>query len=163
MTASLVTDEVRAQIGQLTQEPVTAAITARDAQRYALAVDDLNPVYFDPVAAAAAGYRTLVAPPTFVSHVVAATKPLSELRDDGLFRGGTRLKLGLPRVMAGGDAWDFVGPAYVGDVVTAETRLASVEQHEGRNGPFVTTVVETVFTNQDGDTIARLRQTAIAR
>jgi acyl dehydratase len=54
-------------------------------------------------------------------------------------------------------------PAYVGDVITAETRLASVEQHEGRSGPFVTTVVETVFTNQDGLTVARLRQTAIAR
>jgi acyl dehydratase len=163
VTASLITDEVRARIGELTQPPVTAVITARDAQRYAMAVDDLNPVYFDEAAAHAAGYRTLVAPPTFVSHVVAATKPLSELREDGLFRGGTQLRLGLPRVMAGGDAWDFLSPAHVGDVVTAETRLASVTEREGRNGPFVTSVVETVFTNEAGETIARLRQTAIAR
>jgi acyl dehydratase len=163
MAASLIPDEVRAQIGQLTQPPVTAEITARDSQRYAMAVDDLNPIYFDLDAAIAAGYRTLVAPPTFVGHVVAPTKPLSELRPDGLYRGGRGLNLRVSRVMAGGDSWDFLVPAYVGDRVTAETRLYSVEQHEGRNGPFVTTVVETVFTNQSGEMIARLRQTGIAR
>ena len=159
----IVTDEMRAQIGQLTQPPVTAEITARDAQRYAMAVDDLTPVYFDLDAARAAGYRTLVAPPTFVGHVVAPTKPLSELREDGLYRGGARLRHGLPRVMAGGDAWELVAPAYVGDVVTAESRLAEITERQGSKGPFVTSVVETVFTNADGEVIARLRQTAIAR
>jgi acyl dehydratase len=163
MSASIITDEIRAQIGQLTQPPVSARITARDAQRYAMAVDDLNPVYFDEAAAQAAGYRTLVAPPTFVGHVVAATKPLSELRDDGLFRGGSKLKLGLPRVMAGGDAWEHLEPAYVDDVVTAESRLAEITQRDGSKGTFVTSVVETVFTNQDGVIVAKLRQTAIAR
>ena len=163
MSASIITDEIRAQIGQLTQPPVSASITARDAQRYAMAVDDLNPVYFDEAAAQAAGYRTLVAPPTFVGHVVAATKPLSELREDGLFRGGSKLKLGLPRVMAGGDAWEYLEPAYVGDTVTAESRLAEITQRDGSKGTFVTSVVETVFTNQDGVVVAKLRQTAIAR
>jgi acyl dehydratase len=161
--AGIVTDEMRAQIGELTALRVTAEITARDAQRYAMAVDDLNPVYFDAEAARAAGYRTLVAPPTFVGHVVAPTKPLSELRTDGLYKGGARLKLGLPRVMAGGDAWEFLAPAYVGDVVTAESRLVEITERSGAKGPFVTSVVETTFTNGDGELIARLRQTAIAR
>jgi acyl dehydratase len=163
MTASIITDEIRAQLGQLTQPPTTATITARDAQRYALAVDDRNPVYFDEAAAQAAGYRTLVAPPTFVGHVVATTKSLADLRDDGLLRGGAKLKLGLPRVMAGGDAWEFLAPAYVGDTVTAESRLAEITQRDGSKGVFVTSVVETVFTNQHGEVVAKLRQTAIAR
>lgn len=163
MTTSLISDEVRAQIGQLTQDPVSAVITARDSQRYAMAVDDMNPVYFDEDAARAAGYRTLVCPPTFVGHVVAATRPLGELRTDGLFRGGSKLRLGLSRVMAGGDAWEFELPGYVGDTITAESRLFSVTEHEGSKGPFVTSVVETVFTNQDGAVVARLKQTAIAR
>ena len=144
-------------------EPVTAEITARDAQRYAMAVGDMNPVYFDEEAAVRAGYRTLVAPPTFVSHVVAPTKPLAELREDGLYRTGRRLRLAVDRVMAGGDEWEFVRPAYVGDVVTAETRLFSLDEKEGRSGAFVTTVMETVFTGADGEVIARLRRTGIAR
>lgn len=164
MSASLVPDEVRAMVGRPVQEPVSALITERDAQRFAMAVDDLDPVYFSLEAARAAGHPRLVAPPTFVAHVVAATRPLAELRDDGLFRSaGRSLRLGLPRVMAGGDTWEFVSAAYVGDTVTATATLASVEQHEGRSGPFVTTVVETVFTNDGGEVIARLRQTAIAR
>lgn len=161
--AGILTDEIRAQIGQLTQPPVTAVITARDSQRYALAVDDLNPIYFDEAAARAAGYRTLVAPPTFVGHVVAATRPLADLREDGLFRGGSRLRLGLPRVMAGGDAWAYEEAACVGDEVTAESRLVEITEREGSKGPFVTSVVETVFTRGDGTVLARLRQTAIAR
>lgn len=161
--AGILTDEIRAQIGQLTQPPVTAVITARDSQRYAMAVDDLNPVFFDEAAAQAAGYRTLVAPPTFVGHVVAATRPLADLREDGLFRGGSRLRLGLPRVMAGGDAWEYLEPAYIGDEITAESRLAEITEREGSKGPFVTSVVETTFTNGEGTVVARLRQTAIAR
>ncbi len=163
MPDSLISAETMALVGELVDEPVTAVITARDAQRYALAVDDLNPIYFDEDAARAAGYRTLVAPPTFVSHVVATTKSLAELRTDGIFRGASRLRLGLPRVMAGGDAWEWEEPAYVGDVVTAESRLYSIEQHEGRNGAFVTSVVETVYTNGDGTVLARVKRTGIAR
>jgi acyl dehydratase len=159
----LIPDEARQQIGELMQDPVTVEITAREAQRYAMAVDDLDPVYFDEDAARRAGHRTIVAPPTFLSHVVAATKPLAQLREDGLYKSGRRLRLGVERIMAGGDAWEFVRPAYVGDVVTAETRLFSLDEHVGRSGPFVTTVVETVFTDAGGDVIARLRQTGIAR
>jgi acyl dehydratase len=165
MDASLIPDETRALLGELMDEPVTAVITARDAQRYAYAVDDLNPIYFDEAAAKAAGYRTLVAPPTFVGHVVAPTRALADVRVDGIYRGGGRsLHLrGVDRVMAGGEDWDYLEPAYVGDVITAESRLYAIDQREGRTGAFVTSVVETSYTNQDGVLVARCRRTGIAR
>ena len=96
-TSPLIPDEAREQIGQLMHDPVTVEITARDSQRYAMAVDDLDPVYFDEEAATRAGHRTLVAPPTFLSHAVAVAnaRPLSELREDGLYKGGRHL----PRVL----------------------------------------------------------------
>jgi acyl dehydratase len=164
MDASLIPDETRALLGELMDEPVTAVITARDAQRYAYAVDDLNPIYFDEAAARAAGYRTLVAPPTFVGHVVAPTRSLAEVRVDGIYEGrGRSLHLRVHRVMAGGEDWDYLAPAYVGDVITAESRLYAIDQREGRTGAFVTSVVETSYTNQDGELIARCRRTGIAR
>ena len=163
MSTGLIPDEARAAIGSLLHEPLQAEITARDAQRYAHAVDDLNPVYFDEEAARAAGYRTLVVPPTFVSHAVVPTRPLSDLREDGLFRSGHNLGLRVQRVMAGGDEWDFLAPVHVGDVITAEARLHDLEEREGRTGPFVKTVVEVTYTNQDGEVVARLRQVGIAR
>lgn len=161
--ASLIPPEAEELIGALLEEPVTAEITLREAQRYALAVDDRNPVYFDVGAAQAAGYRTVIAPPTFVSHLVATTKPLAELRPDGLFAGGRSLGLRVRRVMAGGDQWEFESPPYIGDRITAEARLHSLEQRQGRSGPFVTTVVQTTFTNQRGELVARLLRTGIAR
>ncbi len=57
MTDGLIPAETHAMIGQLLSEPVTGAITARDAQCFALAADDLNPLYFDESTARAAGYR----------------------------------------------------------------------------------------------------------
>ena len=75
MSDALVPPEARALVGTVTTEPVTVVVTAREAQRYAQAVDDLNPVYFDEAAAVAAGYRTLVAPPTFVDHAVVEGRP----------------------------------------------------------------------------------------
>ena len=38
-------------IGQRLGEPVTGTITSRDAQRFALAAGDRNPLYFDEAAA----------------------------------------------------------------------------------------------------------------
>lgn len=160
---SLIPPESAAQVGTLVGDVRTAEITAKESQRYAQAVDDLNPIYFDPEAAAAAGYDGLVAPPTFVAHVVVEGRPLSALRPDGLFGSAQRLDLAVQRVMFGGEEWDFARPAHVGDVITAETRLAALDQKEGSKGPFVRITNETTYTNQRGEVVARTRQIGIAR
>ena len=162
-TASLIPPESAGLVGTVVGEVRTAEIAAKESQRYAQAVDDLNPVYFDVDAARAAGYDGLVAPPTFVSHAVVEGQPLSGLRPDGLFRSAQRLELAVQRVMFGGEEWEFERPAHVGDVVTAETRLTGLDQKEGSKGPFVRITNETTYTNQRGDVIARVRQIGIAR
>lgn len=162
-TDSLIPPESAALVGSVLGAARTAEITAKESQRYAHAVDDLNPVYFDEDAARAAGYRGLVAPPTFVSHVVVQGGPLSELRPDGLFGSGGGVRLAVERIMFGGEEWDFLGPAHVGDVITAETRLAGLDEKQGSKGPFVRMVNETTYTNQDGEVVARARQIGIAR
>jgi N-terminal half of MaoC dehydratase len=47
--------------------------------------------------------------------------------------------------------------------VSAETRLAALDQKEGSKGPFVYITRETTYTNQDGAVVARTRQIGIAR
>lgn len=160
---SLIPPESAAQVGTVVGDVRTAEITAKEAQRYAQAVDDLNPIYFDADAARAAGYEGLVAPPTFVAHVVVQGQPLSALRPDGLFGSGQRLDLAVQRVLFGGEEWDFVRPAHIGDVITAETRLAALDQKEGSKGAFVRITNETTYTNQRGEVVARARQIGIAR
>ena len=150
-------------VGTLVAEPVRAEITAKESQRYAQAVGDLDPVYFDIDAARAAGHPTLLAPPTFVTHAVVVGLPLDRIRTDGLFTGAMSMRLRVQRTMFGGEEWDFDAPVYVGDTITAETRLASIDEKAGSKGPFVRIVRETTFTNQHGDVVARSRQIGIAR
>ena len=152
------------RIGQLLSEPIRATIHAEDSQRFALAADDRNPIYFDEAAAQAAGYRTLVVPPTLLAWGLMPPRPLDDLRGDGLYKGlGPPVRLNVERAMAGGESWQLLAPIHVEDTITAETRLLSLEEKTGRSGPFVLQTAETTFTNQDGVVVARQQAHGIAR
>jgi acyl dehydratase len=144
--------------------PVSAEITRREAQRYARAVGDLDPIYFDDDAARAAGYDGLVAPPTFVGHAVVEGSTLKDLRKDGMWIDRSRrLRLGVSRTMFGGEEWEFRKPVLVGDTITAQRRLGALEEKDGRSGPFVLMHYETTFTNQRDEVVAISRLVGIAR
>lgn len=159
----MIPSESMERVGEVLAGPVTVVIDRREAQRYAYAVGDENPIYFDEEAAQAAGYRTLVAPPTYVTHAVVQPRSADELRTDGLYRSGAGVRLAVSRVMFGGEEWDFAEPVCVGDEITATSRLAALDQKEGSKGPFVRQVRETTFVNQFGAEVARSRQIGIAR
>ena len=164
MTTPLIPDETRAMIGQRLSEPVSGVITAAAAQRFALAADDLNPLYFDEAAAKSAGYRTTLVPPVFLAWSLNPPRPVSQVREDGLYRGeGKRVSLNVKRVMFGGEEWEFLAPLYAGDTYTSETRLKSLEEKSGGSGPFVLQMTETTYTNQDGTVVARATGRSIAR
>src|SRR5829696_8550258 len=162
----LVPPETMALVGAVLSAPVSAVVTRREAQRYARAVGDLDPIYFDEDAARAAGYDGLVAPPTFVGHAVVEGATLDDLREDGLWidrSDGPRVRLAVSRTMFGGEEWEFRRPVLVGDTVTAERRLGAIEEKDGRSGPFVLLHHETTFTNQHGEVVAVSRLVGIAR
>lgn len=162
-SSSLIPEATREQVGQLLSAPVTVTIDRRESQRYALAVGDENPVYFDESAARAAGHRTIICPPTFVFHALVQPQANGDLREDGLWSTVGNVKLEVGRMMAGGEEWDYVEAVCVGDTITAETRLAAVDQKEGSKGPFVRVVREVTYTNHNGEVVARSRGIGIAR
>ena len=163
MSSSLIPPESLARVGEILAGPVTVRIDRRESQRYAYAVGDLNPIYFDDASAKAAGYRTLTIPPLFSTHALVAPEPASKLRTDGLYEDSASVALEVARMMFGGEEWDFLEPVCVGDEITGTTRLLDLDQKEGKKGPFVRLVRETTFTNQDGQVVARSRQIGIAR
>jgi len=160
----LIPPETWQLIGQPLSEPMTATISAKEAQRFALAADDRNPLYFDEKAAQAAGYRTTLVPPVFLAWSLAPARPVDEVRTDGLYRGeGKRVTLNVKRVMFGGEEWEFAEPVYASDTITSETRLKSLEEKSGGSGAFVLQMTETTYTNQDGTVVARAIGRSIAR
>ena len=161
---SLIPPETRALVGQRLGEPASATIHAHEAERFAYAAGDTNPIYFDGIAARAAGYRARVVPPGFLVWAFEPPRPLEVLREDGLWRNDqSPVRLHVSRVLYGGEEWEYRAPVYAGDTITAETRLASLEEKSGGSGPFVLMTTETRYTNQAGEIIAIGRGKRIVR
>ena len=106
---SLIPDEARARIGSETAR-ATGRVVKQEFQRWAAAVKDRNPLYFDADFARAHGYRDVVMPPMYLSHVTLGVADLDALRPDGIPGGGGPNDLPLPntpRRMAGGESIAF--------------------------------------------------------
>lgn len=67
------------------------------------------------------------------------------------------------RAMAGETSLELGEPVVAGDIVTVEKRLVDMFEKEGRSGPLVFVQMEFIFTNQNGDMVARETFTRIYR
>ncbi len=130
----------------------SGVVFEKEAQRFAAAVGDYNPIYFEDEAAKAQGYKGVVAPPMFLSQVAQGVTRVDNLTTDGLAAGGNRrdVPLNVHRVMAGGEEIEFFEPIYPGDIITMETKVLAIEEKEGRSGRFVIVTRASDCTNQDG-------------
>lgn len=139
-------------------------VTALMFQRYAVAVGDLNPVYFDDAAARAAGHPGVVAPPNFLTSVLGweAGPPEGELLADGTERANLVPEIEGLRLMGGGHELSFGQPVRPGDVVTARRRLVELYQREARFGLLTFAISEIVYANQRGEHLVTCRETVIA-
>lgn len=160
---SLIPDEARARIGTVLSTS-RGAVVRRDWQRWAAAVGDHNPLYFDADYARAHGYRDVIAPPLYLQYAVLGVNPLDQLRPDGTPAGGSGLDFPrCPKRMAGGEDFTFHAPAYHGDEATAVRTVAAIEEKQGRSGRFVLVTWSTRYTNQDDDLLAEATTSLIAR
>lgn len=161
---SLITDAAHAMVGKPLGPATTGEVSKRESQRYAHAVGDENPLYFDEAYARAAGYDGVITPALFFEVAMRESVPLSALRTDGIaVSRQASVPLKVHRVMAGGQDIEFFQPVYPGDVLTAETRLAEVTEKTGRSGAIVLVVRETTYTNQRGEVVVKSRTTGIVR
>ena len=113
MTDSLVDDESLAKIGTVVAV-ATGEVYRRDWQRWAAAVGDHNPLWFDPDYARAHGYRDITCPPLYLQYAVLGAAALGDLRPDGS-SGAVTGSLAFPKAprrMAGGETTIFHRPAY---------------------------------------------------
>jgi hydroxyacyl-ACP dehydratase HTD2-like protein with hotdog domain len=147
------------------QERSAGIVDKKQFQRWAAAVKDRNPLYFDVGFARSHGYRDVIAPPMYLPHVTLSVADLDTLRPDGT-PGGNAGDLPLPacpRRMAGGESWQFHTPLYDGDVVTSTRRVDNIQEKRGRSGRFVLVSWVSTYTNQDGLVVAEARSSMIAR
>lgn len=150
-----------------THGPETRArVWSRDFRRFAIAVDDLDPIYFDDDAARAAGYPASVAPPVFLSATMdfGHGPALANLRPDGTGADRTSwLPLEGFRLMGGGQDLAFHRPVLEGTEVRVRSTLESVTEKEGRSGSFLLLGLKTIYRDENGEALVECEDTIIVR
>jgi len=132
-------------------------------KKFADAVGDANPLYQDEEYARSTTFGGIVAPPGFFGWPTkwkSAMPFFSELRQEV---ADTLSKIGYNRILDGGIEYDFYYPVRAGDILSALSKVKNVYERETKTGKIVLSVTETTYTNQNGDVVAKARQTIIHR
>lgn len=156
MPEPLITDEMRAEIGKESQ-PWTCEVDKTAIRMFARSVGHTDPIYYDSAAAKAVGYRDIVAPPGYLGTPV--FNPNAPGRD--MMRGGAQPSRPLKRILNGGTEIEYMDDICAGDVLTAKSHLAAVEEREGSIGQMLISTNKTVYTNQAGKVVAIATGTGI--
>jgi acyl dehydratase len=155
---------IGSETGTHTGDPVSA----RDIRRYALAIDDLNPIYFDEEAAKKGKWGALTAPMGYVSWAVGvpgSEKAVKDLGEDGL-----ATFIGVPDIpdawtlgwVRAGEELEFVRPVCVNDRVTVRGKIVDMTEKDGRSGKLIFVTSEFAYSNQNGDLLAKHKVMMIA-
>ena len=126
-------------------------VTKELIRAFATSLGETNSVFTDEAAALAAGYRGLLAPPTFCTVFVSRV----DLPDINLEFGKMQVHAG-QRVQPRADI-------VAGDQVTASSHLKDVYPKTGRSGTMVFVVWETTFRNQKGEIVADIQESFARR
>ncbi len=158
-------EELKPYVGR--SERTDLGIMRKEAfQRFAIAADNLNPIFFEPEAARAAGYSDTIAPPLFLSAVRnwQVGPPQDSLRPDGTTSHEFAfLPLEGMRIMGGGQDLELHAPVTDGARVSMELRLEGVELKQGRSGDLLLIKVIQIYRDADDRPLVTCRETFIAR
>lgn len=123
------------------QPELPVEVTAEKIANFCTAVGDLNPLYLDPIAAAAGPYGGIIAPPWFAASI----RRGEASAEQNLFpRGG---------LMAGIDL-ELATPIRPGDSISVKTEVKETYEKTGRTGTMTFTVIRSTLTNQKGEIVA---------
>jgi acyl dehydratase len=120
---------------------------------FAEVIGATDPIYFDASAAQAAGYRNVVAPPTFIFGAESDSGVLMKLLDT--------LKIDLREVLHGEQRFDYHAPVCAGDTLRFQTRVSDIYDKKGGTLEFV--VNDTKVTNQLGEHVPDLHSVIVVR
>ncbi|TAM86914.1 MAG: hypothetical protein EPN43_09940 [Jatrophihabitans sp.] len=157
---SLLSDELRARIGETRVYVAPEPLSRAAIRYYAQAVGDDNPLYTDTAAALAAGLPDVVAPPTLLcdTNQYCAGTPDA----DGFAGHSWGIEVPGTRTVRGGNDYRFFRYARPDDVVTVEWRLADIAEVVNSSGSAMLIVTsEALVTDQHGEQILRNTETII--
>lgn len=140
--ADLIPADFRALIGKETEPGPETIVEAGHVRRFAEAIGDDNPIYYD---AGAAGPEGIVAPPTFFTAV-----GMNWVSEPKWTWGTVSLAAGRTAI--------YERPIRVGDRLRSTVKLLDIYTRPGRNGPLVFTVQEATVRDATGAVVVRVQR-----
>ncbi len=132
-------------------DPVLHEVEKGLIRRYVDALGDPNPIYVDEEAARAAGYASLVAPPTFPAVLAVNDR----------FRHS--LDLGTRSLLHSEQQIEYGRPIVAGDRLVVRSRVVDVQEKSGPSGPMDVIVIEAEGRTPEGELSFRSRETLVLR
>ena len=120
-------------------------------RRFAEALGDYNPIYYDEEYARALGYPTIVAPPTFPASFHSA----ADLRE--------LLGVGIKSLLHAEQAFDYERPILAGDRIYVSTRVADVLERQGPAGKMDVALIQDEGRDEEGNLVFKARRTLVVR
>lgn len=159
-------NEAKKMIGK-EATPQNFEITKKDIRRAAQAMalgKDQNPLYVDEKYAKKTKWGGIIAPPLFFFSCAYDEVPENQLRKDGWpLATETYVPLPVSRTVGGASAIELGEPVRPGDVITVKKMVADVYCKQGKSSKLYFTVIESTYTNQRGQFVARELATFIER
>lgn len=153
----MVPDELKKYLGKV-DPPHLREVEKGAIRRYADAVGNDNPLYYDEEYARKSRYGGIIAPPGFFGWAKQAA-PSSE----GLMGVmGAMIEAGYAGILDGGMSYEYFLPVRVGDTLVASPKVADIALKEGKTKMMILRF-ETSYFNQNGDLVAKSYQTLIGR
>lgn len=138
----------RSNIGRTSAELVFD-VEKGNIKRWAEAVGDDNPAYFDEETAKKGRYGGVIAPPYFPASVVVAVD--------------FPLPLDPKRTLHAEEEYTYYRQIRPGDRLRCQARVVDIYDREGRSGPMTFVVVDTESRDDAGNLVVNCRSTLVYR
>lgn len=135
-----------------TTAPHTTDVEKGHIRRFAQAIGDDNPLYYDEEYATTTRFGGIVAPPTFPT--------VFGFEGERVLEG---LDIDYARLLHGEQEYEYLRPIMAGDTITFQTKIVDVDIKEGKSG--VLDIIKTEMTghNQNGEKTFVGRSTVVIR
>jgi len=142
-------------------------LSALTIRRYALAVGETNPLYYDTAFAQNQGYEDIIAPPNLLASIMEweVGDVETNLSRDGIpqFKGLLPDDCGGIRVMGGGEEKFFYHSVAAGTCITLTSEIIDTYTKQGRKGKIVFLVFKNTYRNEEEQLLCVCNRSMIIR
>ena len=163
----MLSEELKQFIGQSVDTSIFE-IEKEPIRRFADAVGDANPLYWDEAYAKNTRYGAIIAPPGFLSSLWFSgrsvkwgpkERPTESLGPPALMEA--LAKGGYTKILDTGIDYEFYGAVKAGQTVKAVSVVTKIMERSANEGKVVFLVTETTYSLEDGSPVAKARSMTV--